>query len=205
MVWEQVLCVTGFLVTSERLQSMLPCFIVDCLYSENIGGPRTVRGDQLQHPGWSQGGPIMLPWTVQGDHFWEGGGGGGALIVWQDCNYHYRKQTARNKCEAKPEHDWQAGGCQSVTTTTDCKACDILHSQLSTNRNKHQSPALNFQTAKYVDVYNATHWLSWRLASMWILIFGELIRGYSTVAVTHALWVLPKCIIRWCYLLTICM
>ena len=41
------------------------------------------RGDCLQRHGWSQGGPIILPWTVRGDRFWGGydrkryGGGGG--------------------------------------------------------------------------------------------------------------------------------
>ena len=40
------------------------------------GGPLTVRGDCLRHCGWSQGGPIILPWTVQVNQFL-----GGPLIV----------------------------------------------------------------------------------------------------------------------------
>ena len=33
-----------------------------------LGGPLMVTGDCLQHCGWSQVEPIILPWTVQGAH-----------------------------------------------------------------------------------------------------------------------------------------
>ena len=64
---------TGLLVASERLQSMLPCFIVHCLHSQKLGGPLTVRKDCLRCRGWSQGKPIIQLWTVLGGTIWGGG------------------------------------------------------------------------------------------------------------------------------------